>query len=972
LKADIATFVAHPQTRALSAEKRGSHFEQQLEKLEQQRGLSSEQIESLRAEFKRLDALAHGVALTALVAKSVEVSEAAKAEASRAQAQAKVEADAVREAERRKALDQVVGKRDEQVVSKVSGPGHKDHPSRGEDELPTRKTEVIREQASTVAQEKNRLPEHFGSVDRTSYETRNAEINATLLRLVKTSAGQAYDQQQTPEQIRSAMAELFKVAGPATSQHEVQEILNRFVSLRDTERRALMMQEIVGAGRDMASGEQPPGTSAVQQRLQAIRSRYADVDGVELGEVKRLFSTAFDKEHAAKLSKLSWGQRLYRGTTQLLSDAIEWSGDAIQWTKGAVVTAGSTLVNTGVGIAKLSKDLLQFGATVVMSGAEVAGKFAYKVVTDPAGALSDLSHAASTVAGFAKSSALWIVNTGLQVAKWGLSAGTYLLQKGVEFNAALLTGDFSKAWGMVQGTVSATWGFADSMASSLGLKEMFWGVVALGRAGPQLAYDLTRAAFGQGTVQDAFVNFKGNLGQAASGVVGCVRCIGELTGVTDLGLAVYHSANALAAYGRGDQAAVTSHLLNASMHGAFALMSAGSVAATVATGGAAIGAVAGVAMLRTTAKEAGKIVLKTAAKEFLQAGAKEIGEQALTRMGKEALQILTKETGAAVQLTGKEALQALLQVEGRHIADQGCERLVKEIAEHGASKALAPEAVRTILAEESEKRVAALLCKLKLPDVVDDLTFKMLKDVSEGKAKHVAKEFSERFGVTEGEARQMVNQMRSALRSKRSDEAMKQVLEDGITKEVTQVLRKEMEASFKEQFRKGLTDPTHASWSKQLTQSVEAEAKRLGKTTSELADDLVKKGWQGVEEGIERATRAAVREGLERAFKRFREGHRYRGSFGMGSAVGRQAIKEATADGGSNHADESSKAGSQPAEVGSGHRIQTRQRIDTLADGSKIVIVEALNLTKSTGEEWVKIGEGQLQKASRDSLTLAA
>jgi hypothetical protein len=173
----------------------------------------------------------------------------------------------------------------------------------------------------------------------------------------------------------------------------------------------------------------------------------------------------------------------------------------------------------------------------------------------------------------------------------------------------------------------------------------------------------------------------------------------------------------------------------------------------------------------------------------------------------------------------------------------------------------------------AETRTSDLLSKLKLSDTVQDLTLKMLKDVSEKKTGAVAKELAENLGIAQKEATKMAKEMKKALSLGKSDEAMKQILEDGITAQVKEVVELNTKESFQTTFKRALTGEVDETWAKTLREGVEREAKRLGKSVDSHVDELVEAGWKGTREGIEKSTRSAVREGVDKAFKEFRKGH---------------------------------------------------------------------------------------------------
>lgn len=732
---------------------------------------------------------------------------------------------------------------------------------------------------------------------------KRVQLDAAIARIAKRDAVGAFTESRLREQMLQALIELKEITDSEITQGELEQIMNQLLAARNAERQALMLREIADAGRGVAElGSQPSGAE-VNRRLMSIRAKYADVEGVSSELVKNTFATAHDREYERKLSQVSWASRKYYGMKQFVSSSIAWvsesvssastwATDMVKSVKDSIVSAAATAKDIGVGIAKVAKDVGSAAIEYGSKAGHATAQFVKKVVADPLGAARDVSAAVKSAAIAVRDGAQWVVEKGSQAITWVAENGVHMLEKAGELVSAVVQGDYSKAWEMVKVGAVAAWNFGDSLVTSLGLKDAFWGAVALVRTPFQLAYDIVKVMTGQGTFSDAFNNLKSNLAEIGQGVVGCLKCLGDLTGVTDAALAVYHGSKALAAYGRGDNAAAAQELMTASMHGAFAVMSWGTLAATVATGGVAAGSMVAVMAGRVTVKEGAKVVLKKAAKEFLEAGANEIGSQAVKAMSGEALKVVSKEMGAsavkeleqqalkdlgkgaskeALQATvEKLALQKLIQAEGRVIAEAGGEQLVKEIATHG-SKVVAPDVVQGTLRDIAEHRTKDLLKKLKLTDKIDELSYDLLNNVRHGRTKPVTADIAERFGVSKKEASAMVKDMRKALASSKSDEAMKETLEKGISKHVTGVIEREMEQSFKTHFRRGLTGQLDTAWSKELREAVEKEAKRLGKkNVDEYADELVEAGWTGVREGIQKATKGAVREGIERAFKRLR------------------------------------------------------------------------------------------------------
>jgi hypothetical protein len=521
---------------------------------------------------------------------------------------------------------------------------------------------------------------------------------------------------------------------------------------------------------------------------------------------------------------------------------------------------------------------------------------------------------------------------------------------------------------------TAVGGFLKSMSDSVGLSDLAFGLTNLVVGQGQLVGDLCMAAVGQGSFSQAFSNYGERMTNASRAVVGAVMLAGEVTGVTDLIMTVKHGAQAVGAYVSGDYAAARGHLMMASMHGVFAVLSAGSIAATVATGGAAAGSIAAVMAGRMCLKTAGQQVLKTAAKEFLEAGAKELGQKALGRMGSEAMQLLAKQSpeqaakiaaevsaklgaNATAEQIAKEANQVALQkvvaLQGEKIARDHGERLAAEYAAKGAA-ALTEESVQSLGKEVGEKGTKELLQSLKLVDHIDDLAYDMLSKIRDMKPRDAAKQLADELGVSAREASSMVREMKRALLSGKSDEAIKEVLTNGVTKEISQFLQKEMQQSYKDTFRKALLGQLDEPWSKELGEGVSKRAKELGKSADQFADELVEAGWKGAKEGIEKATRELVEEGIERALKRLRA--KGRAPIVMGGKDSHPSHSLSEGDAGPEEGlgqSDKEQAKDAVVESSSGELVGRRQFLVALDDGTSVLVTEVYDNVRNC---YVEVG----------------
>lgn len=381
----------------------------------------------------------------------------------------------------------------------------------------------------------------------------------------------------------------------------------------------------------------------------------------------------------------------------------------------------------------------------------------------------------------------------------------------------------------------------------------------------------------------------------------------ELSGLADLWGAVKHGALAFAAYAKGDRQAALQHLGQCAMHGAFVAIAL----ATVGTGGLAapvlVPLMAARALAGVALKQGIKQGIKACVRECVEFGAKEIGEAAIKNMGEaagkklatELPQEMAKITVMAEKTLGASAspqalaakvhelaLERVIQLQGESIALTMGKTLSGDLATKG-TEVLTRQHVTALGEEIGHAQTKALLRELGLVKHVDDLTHDMLVSINGMSHKQARQHFIETMGVSTKQADEMAREVQKLLRSGKSDDAIKQVLEDRISKGVSEFVEGKMESSFKTTFRKGLQgelkDPDNIEWSSKLRQGIEKRADDLakdpkanphGKSARELGDDitddLVDGGWEGVQKGIRRATRELVREGIECAFKRFR------------------------------------------------------------------------------------------------------
>jgi hypothetical protein len=795
--------------------------------------------------------------------------------------------------------------------------------------------------------------------------TRQEQLSGAIAKL---AAANVHSPLTVPA-LKYAYAELQQIAGQRTSPTEWSGITERFEAARESARRDQMTAELRAFGAHSAELYKQPDTAAIQAGVSGIREKFSDVSVQSSKELVAAFKAGHESEIQSKISQRGYVERTYYQARRMAYDLGDWLNNSLESIplvgtkiRGAIDTVksvGLELVDAAKGLERLKADVKSWCANKVVQGLTAAQDLCVQAVTDPVGFLTTVKDTAVSAASTAwnvttwgaqkaADGAIWLAKSYIELQKnallvgWdcvkgagsvGLTClsgirdvGSALLgrmswsevasnfQKGV-LNAAT---HFDAAFQTVSTAAQATWGFIKSTSDSMGISSMIAGLYHMQTALPMLAWDVGKVAFGQGTFKEAFSNFGGKMQAVGNGFVGAAVCFSELVGLTDLALAAKHTVNGLACYGRGEDVAAALHLAQATMHGAFAALSAQALVATVATGGAAVGSLAAVAAGRIAAKaamkqvvsvaakqffktaakegtvEAGKALLKQPAMEFLQQAGKHLGDSAVRDMGAEAIQLVSKEMGAPAlrsieqaaskalgssatkdelqMLTEGMALQALLRREGTAIAQNVAKNAESAVIERGAA-ALSHETMEAEGLAVSKVRVKQLLDSLKYTDSIDEHAFVLLKNIDGmGTAKH-AKQISQLFGLTESAAKEMSLQMKAAVAAGKSDAAMREILTGGTTERVTKNLLAEMEQPFQKELKSQLTK----NMDEPLGKAVRSQAEKAGKSVDEFADELVEAGWKGSSKGGREAVEVATREGVERAFKRFRERGKLRG-----------------------------------------------------------------------------------------------
>lgn len=743
---------------------------------------------------------------------------------------------------------------------------------------------------------------------------------------------------------------------------------------------SVTMEHLMREVQDLAKRSATPGetlnTAAAQAEVIKIRQKYAELVNVDSEEISSRFQKAYTESYDEKVKEMPWYKRAYYNTRDVVKGGGKLLGDIGGWLADKTVSAVTSA-------ASFVKEAVTDPAKTMLKIRD-AGSAALDKAGDLLNAVGDTVSAAGT----------WIKNNGLHVLSKGGDLATSSFKAGLEVikgvghgvtdvGAALLgqkswsevghnfmgalsrSGSHAKdAWdiacagaSMVGSAAVAVWHGVKAISDSLGVSDLLAGAAHSLALVPHLMVDAGKILIGQGSFADLKNHAMEHIKGAGNGVLGAGKCLVEITGLADLYHAAAEGCQALAAYGRGDVAAAKQHGAMAAMHGAFAAMSIGAIAATVGTGGVAAGSIVAVAAGRATMKQAAKVVLKEGAEQFFKKGAAEIGEVALKDLVQNAPKVLaSREGGAALlkqaelhaSITGKSVAEIaygeLLRVE----AKSGAIQTAKTMAEKGIEGASLTGA-EAIARDVGESRTKSLLTELGLTDIVDKHTFDLLIKGADTDQRALAKELGEKYSLSADKAKSMAKEVKETLRSGKSDAELKQILEDGIHKPISDSVAQGMEKEYKATMKKavrGECDELGEGTSKQLKEAVEKNAEKSGKPLAQYEDDLVEATWKGYREGIEAGTRAVVREGIEQAFKRFRDrDSRPRTAGGM-VRVSHHEGGEGTVEVAAAEKEVANKQ-QQEVAVQAGHENMTRQRTVTGPEGQIIHITETFDSNKN-------------------------
>lgn len=215
-----------------------------------------------------------------------------------------------------------------------------------------------------------------------------------------------------------------------------------------------------------------------------------------------------------------------------------------------------------------------------------------------------------------------------------------------------------------------------------------------------------------------------------------------------------------------------------------------------------------------------------------------------------AVKALAKEAGEQI---AKQAVKAIgsevVKETGEAIAKESLQQITTQIAKIGAGN-VTESTVKAIVKETAEKQTVQLLKNAGVESMVETTVVKMLQDSSSMATKELAQKLTE-LGMS-GSANYSARMLQRAL----SNGAIDETLKKAITKEITDQIKHElfengMKESFEKTFQKGM---------KEIAGKHGLDAKKL-----------IRAGVEGFEEGVEAGVMKVVREGVDKAFRKFRE-----------------------------------------------------------------------------------------------------
>lgn len=491
----------------------------------------------------------------------------------------------------------------------------------------------------------------------------------------------------------------------------------------------------------------------------------------------KVYQRAFQEYHATIREEMPWYERAYAAAKGYLTDVGDFVNAAV-----------SSVKRFGCGIVRTVETIGENGAKIVGLGREALAVVTWDHVVSGAkfvgGALVDLT--VSAVKGLAEASGIPSL---------------------VRAGGAVLSGDFRSAWtelgNAVAAPVNAVIGVGKIVldtAESLGIGQIFRGVGCL---------------------------LCGDLNGALQAGRGAWTLLTEATGLADAYRAISFGGQALyAGLITGDFKAAAILGAQAVMYLGFAALSAGSIAATVATLGAAGTSVLGVLGLRRSVQVAAEEMVETGLKTTIREGLEQVGQ----KIGRELLEAgIEKEAVGLGRAAGEATMREIAaRVIGHDITREVAEKVATEVAQKN-TRAAVETCVKKTLAETTER----LLSK----GAIDSTLSALVKD---GLIE---------LGVT-AEMKHLILKGGREL----AERGLHEALEKGVREVIETPLYNAMKRGFTESVEKGLLNFVRQGVRVEIREGIEAGVKRGFE--------------QGFREGLERA----IREGIVHGLKAVREG----------------------------------------------------------------------------------------------------
>jgi hypothetical protein len=358
----------------------------------------------------------------------------------------------------------------------------------------------------------------------------------------------------------------------------------------------------------------------------------------------------------------------------------------------------------------------------------------------------------------------------------------------------------------------------------------------------------------------AFINGEISLKDIAIGIAGASKSIFlfacEMTGLTDLCRTGYSVLLALDAYGKGDTQAAMGHLGDALFHGALAGFAVFTIGSAGVFAPVLLPLKAGMAAIRGCSK----LLLRRGAEQLIKGGVREFLAAEAGNIGKLTVESL------------KSVSQDIFDKRAVSLADDLGQKLSKQVGKLG-HEALDATKVTELADTVGFKQGKAFMKELKVRELVGEHGKVWVNDVAKLKVDDLASYVAKSLNKSPDEAFKIASEFKSILTKPHYKEAAKELMTDSITENVQKSISERIKQVFEDRFKAGLkgeiTDQNGrlVKWSENLKDAVEQRAKSLGQSVDQVVDDVVRAGWEGIESGLKRALRLAVRAGLDDAFK---------------------------------------------------------------------------------------------------------